>query len=110
VIRVITGEPGTGKTTYVAEHKQPADVVLDWDALAYAIGSEVDDHHDTDHEATHIRLATHLWVQAWNLLMGPNGKFVNAWIIHADPAEWQWKRYRERGVTIVAMHEQKGTE
>ena len=43
-IRVVYGPPGAGKTSYVAEHRQPGDVVIDMDALAVTLGSP--DGHD----------------------------------------------------------------
>lgn len=41
---VVTGAPCSGKSTYVAEHKAKRDVVIDFDALAVALGSP--DSHD----------------------------------------------------------------
>lgn len=43
---VVAGAPGSGKTTYVREHKQPGDLVIDMDAIAVALGSDVDHDHD----------------------------------------------------------------
>lgn len=37
-IVLVIGPPGAGKTTYVAEHKQPADLVVDYEAIAEALG------------------------------------------------------------------------
>ena len=44
-ITVVLGAPCSGKTTYVAEHARPGDVVIDFDAIAVAVGSpEAHDH------------------------------------------------------------------
>jgi HK97 family phage prohead protease len=34
----VTGPPAAGKTTYVAEHRKDGDIVVDYDALAVALG------------------------------------------------------------------------
>ncbi|WP_226961619.1 MULTISPECIES: AAA family ATPase [Streptomyces] len=36
---LVCGPPCSGKTSYVAEHAKPGDLVVDWDALAVALGS-----------------------------------------------------------------------
>ena len=38
-ITVVAGPPCSGKTTYVEQNKGPADLVIDLDALAYALGA-----------------------------------------------------------------------
>jgi len=38
-ITLVTGAPCSGKSTYVAEHKAKRDVVIDYDAIAVALGS-----------------------------------------------------------------------
>jgi predicted kinase len=47
-ITLVTGPPCSGKTTYVQQHKQPGDLVIDYDALAVALGSG----HEHDHPDT----------------------------------------------------------
>lgn len=44
VLTVVTGPPCAGKSTYVREHAQPGDIVVDFDVLAEALGSP--DHHE----------------------------------------------------------------
>ena len=41
MLTVVTGLPGAGKAAYVAEHKDPGDIVIDFDLIAEAIGSPV---------------------------------------------------------------------
>ena len=35
---VVTGPPCSGKTHHVQEHRNPGDVVIDFDTLAHALG------------------------------------------------------------------------
>ena len=44
-VTVVAGPPGGGKTTYVREHKNPHDLVIDLDAIAVALGSPEDHGH-----------------------------------------------------------------
>lgn len=45
-ITVVCGPPCAGKTTYVHDHATLGDLILDWDALAQALGSPVPHGHD----------------------------------------------------------------
>ncbi len=47
MLTVVTGPPCSGKTTYVREHAEPGDIVIDFDILAEAIGSP-DSHSHPD--------------------------------------------------------------
>jgi hypothetical protein len=49
---IVTGPPCSGKTTYIENHRQHRDIVIDLDALAHALGYP-DPHldHDTTHPA-----------------------------------------------------------
>jgi len=37
---VVTGDPGAGKSTWVAQQRRPGDIVWDVDAIAHAIAHE----------------------------------------------------------------------
>jgi hypothetical protein len=39
-ITLVYGPPGAGKTTYVAQHAKPGELVVDYDAIASALGAD----------------------------------------------------------------------
>lgn len=41
-VTLVSGPPGAGKSTWIREHRTPGAVVVDFDALAVALGSPVD--------------------------------------------------------------------
>ena len=45
---IVTGPPGSGKTTWVNEHKQPGEIVLDLDAIKAALLGEEHFHSQVD--------------------------------------------------------------
>lgn len=47
-VTLVCGPPCSGKTTYVAQHAQPGDTVVDFDHIAVELGSDVDWMHDPD--------------------------------------------------------------
>jgi hypothetical protein len=80
-ITLVHGPPGAGKSTYVAEHKGPGDLVVDYDLIAQALGSDVTHGHDDD---------LHAAVQASrNALLTKlrRGEVAadRAWIVSANP-------------------------
>jgi len=95
---VVTGEAGAGKTTLANELAGPDCVIIDYDALAYALGSRVN-HRDTPHRPAH-RTAAEL---AWRALVRPaqrgdlGGDVI---VIHAAPEPWAVAMYRSHGFTI----------
>lgn len=79
---LVTGPPCAGKTTYVDEHREPGDLVVDYDAIAVALGSP--DSHD--HPPT-------LWpyvLQARDAVtdrMSRDPNLRRAWLIRCDPTD-----------------------
>lgn len=39
MITIVYGPPCGGKTTYVAQHAKPEDLIIDWDTIAVRLGS-----------------------------------------------------------------------
>lgn len=46
LVTVVSGPPCAGKNTYIAQHAQPGDVVVDYDAIMQALTGTGDHDHD----------------------------------------------------------------
>lgn len=102
-IVVITGPPCAGKSTHVDEHREPADLVLDLDRLAHALGYP-EDHVpiDSAHPAAlAARAARSVLIKA-ALDQAPRTRHTT-WLIDARPASWQLHNYTRAGARIVHL-------
>ena len=89
---LVVGAPGSGKTTYVQEHKRDGDIVVDYDALAQALGSE--EGHGHGDELHSVVMGARGAVL--NQLRQGKTKAKRAWIISANPAAEGMFPYHER--------------
>lgn len=96
-ITVVTGAPCSGKSTYVSEHSAAGDVVIDYDVLAQAFGSDV--AHDTSGAIR--RVALNAREEAIKTIL--EGIESPAWIIHTTPREDWLKAYQDAGVVFHTM-------
>jgi AAA domain len=55
-VRIVTGAPCSGKSTYIREHAKPGDVVIDLDRLALALSIDGTPHHDYPAHLRHVAL------------------------------------------------------
>jgi hypothetical protein len=101
-VRVVTGPPAAGKTTYVREHAHPADIVIDLDRIAHALMPESAGkagHAYPDHvrhvaigaRSTAIQRATRL------------SERVGVWIIHSMPKPDQLTEYQRMGWDVIRI-------
>ena len=80
---LVTGAPCSGKTTYVQRHMQPGDLVVDYDALAVALGAG--DTHDHPKALYPFVLAARDTVL--RQIAAEECKLRRAWVIRCDPTQ-----------------------
>jgi len=96
-ITVVTGAPCSGKSTYVSEHSAAGDVIIDYDVLAQAFGSDV--AHDTSGAIRKVALNAR--EEAIKTIL--QGIESPAWVIHTTPREDWLKAYRDADVVFHTM-------
>lgn len=78
-VTIVCGPPCSGKTTYVQERANPADMVIDYDDIARQLGSPRTHNHDIKY---HARVES-IIRQACRAI----GKIeANAWVIRSLPS------------------------
>ena len=96
MLTVICGPPCAGKSNYARAHARTGDVVIDYDALACALGS------DRDHEAPEAVADTAFHARDAAIRRCVD-KGWPAWVIHSRPTLGQVSAYRDAGARIVLM-------
>lgn len=98
MIHVITGAPCSGKSTYVQEHAEPGDVVVDFDALACALGASP---HEAVTESTNpVKAAFQARDAVIDWVLDTDSE---AYIIHTSPTDAQLARYMDAGAEFVEV-------
>lgn len=98
MLHIITGAPCSGKSTYVREHAQPGDVIVDFDVIAQALGSAV------SHQAEGaVREAAFAARSAVINYLVDHAEECEGWVIHSDPADWQREAYERVGAEFVDL-------
>lgn len=96
MIHVVIGPPCSGKSTYVQEHRKKGDIVVDFDRLCQALGS------DEKHSAPdNIKQVAFTGRGAIILDICTNDR--EAWIIHTNPTEKQLEMYEKAGAEFIEM-------
>jgi hypothetical protein len=95
-LTVVAGPPASGKTTYVREHKQPGDLVIDMDALAVALGSDVSHGHDE-------RILPFVFAARDGALerMGRPNDIGRVWIIRGAPSNRERREWWQATVVVL---------
>lgn len=108
MLTVITGPPCSGKSTYLREHAQPGEIVIDFDALTQALGSPNPHDHSDPIRAVTIdmrRAAIRSAIQqhergatVWIVDCNPESRMAGAEVVSlsADPAELHRRASAER--------------
>lgn len=108
MLTVVTGPPCAGKSTYVDDHRQTGDVVIDVDRIAVALGAETD-HVDWSTNTAHRILARELRGYLVRTLVadmkreGQPPADYDVWLVDTAPKGWQRSEYRRVGATIVDL-------
>jgi 5-methylcytosine-specific restriction endonuclease McrA len=97
-VTLVCGPPCSGKTTYVSDRAQPGDLVVDWDALAVALGSP----HPWDHPAPLTPFIAEARDAVTARLARSHG-VERAWIIATAPRDADRRRLAPEGATVVVL-------
>ena len=93
MLTVITGPPCGGKSTYARQHAMPGDIVIDFDLIAQALGSQVD-HGHSDHIAA---VAGRAWYAAVCEAIAQHHQGRRAWVVDTSPGEARRRQYEAAG-------------
>lgn len=96
MLTVICGPPCAGKSTYARAHARVGDVVVDYDALARALGS------DRAHEAP-VAVADVAYAARDAAISRLLAKGWPGWVIHSSPSAAQAVAYRDAGARVVLV-------
>jgi uncharacterized protein len=96
MLYIVTGAPCSGKTTYVQEHKQDTDVVIDLDFLAQALGSKDLYEHPRAIKATALSARK----QAIKTCIENN---FNAWVVDTKPSKESIETYKQAKAEFIAL-------
>lgn len=100
-VRVITGPPAAGKSTYARTHAHPADVVIDLDRIAQALMPESSGPIQVypDH-IRHVAIGAR---QAAITRATRLSERVGVWIIHSIPKPDQLAEYGRMGWEVIKI-------
>ena len=100
-VYIIDGAPGSGKTTYVKNHKQPGDLVVDLDLLAAALQGDTSAHPDYAAVMDPVLSAREA---IYKTISERTGAWKNAYVISSSPNQKHIKNLADQlGGTVVTM-------
>lgn len=103
MIRVITGPPCAGKSTYVADNATPGDIVIDMDLIASAMVVDLEDAHDYSDDVRRIARSARKAAVREALQIGQVSRRT-VWIVHTSPnADWL-RIYRSFSAHVVTVN------
>lgn len=97
MIHIISGAPCSGKTTYIEQHKNKNDIVIDTDKLAKALGAE------SDHKADAAIYKAAL--DAREIIINNIQKYNadNVWIIDTRPCQENILKYNSMDADFITL-------
>ena len=78
IVYLISGAPGSGKTTYVQQHRQPGDLIIDMDTIASALTGDDSAHPDY---GTVLDVAIAVRNAVYNIIERGAGNWNRAFVI-----------------------------
>lgn len=97
MLRVVTGPPCGGKSSYVANNAEPGAVIVDYDHIATALGA--DDHMPEGH----IRDAAFAARSAVLDYILRNAADIDAWVIQTRLSPVQREMWENAGAEVVTI-------
>ena len=97
MLTVVTGPPCGGKSTYAREHARTGDIVIDFDAIAQALGSPV----THGHEKPVSEVAAAAWSTAILRALDEHARGARVWIVDSSPTAYRRRRYTEAAARMV---------
>ncbi|AEG81699.1 hypothetical protein [Corynebacterium ulcerans] len=106
MLRVITGPPAAGKTTYLTQHAKQGDIRIDFDRIANLITGQPDDNHTHTHETTQLVRAGREAMRRQALKLADT---CDIWLIHTKPTPKQLAEYKAANAEIITIDPGKQT-
>lgn len=97
-ITVVCGPPCSGKTTYVREHAEPGDLIVDMDALYQALSPTTTGHDQPQQVRPYVFAARDA---VTNLLLAGSTPVRAAWIITSAPTADARATWQQLGARVV---------
>lgn len=96
-IRIVTGPPAAGKSTFIRDHRRPGDITIDYDTIANELaGVDPANHEHPAHIKAVTKMARQAAIDAAVKQLGDH----TVWIIHSSPSDRLLDHYRELGAVI----------
>lgn len=99
MLTVVTGPPCAGKSTYIEEHAQHGDVIIDLDRIALALTTNDTTHHEYNATVRDVAIAArHAAITA-----AMRHRSSNVWIIDSKPSAKARRDYEARRARTVHL-------
>lgn len=99
-LTVVIGPPAAGKSTWVREHAQPHDIVIDFDLLALALAGPGADPHD--HTPPVMAVARAARTAAIEAALKQR-HHTDVYVIHSNPSAERMSEYQRAGARVVTV-------
>lgn len=93
-LNVVVGPPCGGKSTFVSEHASSGELIVDYDAIATALGS------DRSHQAEGLVREAAFAARDAVIAKAMKASGETSWIIHTSPTEKKLAAYQEAGAVF----------